>query len=69
MHELRLFYFEIDLEPTKCFLITAEYEDDAYKKLEEYAKGLSKYVCGVLEVGYWEEIKEKLNKEKAVEIF
>jgi len=64
-----LFYFEIDLEPMRNFLIAAEYEDDAYEKLEEYAKGISKQVSVVVNVGYWEEIKEKLNKEEVVEIF
>jgi len=69
MRELRLFYFEIDLEPMRSLLVVARDEDEAYEKLEEYAKGMSKYNDVSAEVGKWEEIKEKLNKEEVVEIF
>ena len=72
MPEPRLFYFEIDLKPKlhpKSLLVVARDEDEAYEKLEEYAKGISKYNDVSAEVGKWEEIKEKLNKEEVVEIF
>jgi len=61
---LKLFYF--DLEPMQSFLIVAEDEDEAYKKLEEHVGSV--YVSVVVEVGCWKKIKEKLNKEKIVEV-
>ena len=74
--EVRVFYIETVIgdfnnSQRNSFLLCAENEEDAYRRLEEYDKVFAQNVDFIIDMGKWEGyhgVKDTLNKDGVVDV-